>query len=133
VSDLDYSISLEGAPSADDERIIDEGLAAYGAQFAPPDDQRPVSVMLRSSDGWLAGGLLGETQWGWLYVNTLWIEESARHRGYGSKLLKLAEREAVRRGCRAAYLSTLSYEARPFYERHGYEVCGEYERTKENV
>ena len=32
--------------------------------------------------------------------------------------------EALRRGCRAAYLDTFSYQARPFYEKLGYEVFG---------
>jgi hypothetical protein len=33
-------------------------------------------------------------------------------------------REAIRRGCRGAYLDTFSYQARPFYEKLGYAVFG---------
>ena len=34
------------------------------------------------------------------------------------------EAEAIRRGCKGAYLDTFSYQARPFYEKLGYEVFG---------
>ena len=32
--------------------------------------------------------------------------------------------EAIRRGCWGAYLNTFSYQARPFYEKLGYQVFG---------
>ena len=38
--------------------------------------------------------------------------------------MQAMEAEAIRRGCRGAYLDTFSYQARPFYERLGYEVFG---------
>jgi len=125
MTDSIYSISLEAAPSAEDERLIDEGLRAYGEQFAPQESVQRFSVMLRAADGRLAGGLFGETGWGWLHVGTLWIEEAARRRGYGSALLRRAEDIAVRRGCHSSHLTTMSYEALPFYLHHGYEVFGE--------
>jgi hypothetical protein len=34
------------------------------------------------------------------------------------------EAEAIRRGCHGAFLDTFSYQARPFYEKLGYEVFG---------
>ena len=120
-----YSISLEGAPSTEDERLLDAGLEAYGAQFAPQEVEQPLTVMLRTPDGRLVGGLIAETGSGWLFVRTLWIEEAARRRGYGRELMSMAEHEALRRGCHSARLSTQSYEALPFYEHLGYQVFGE--------
>jgi GNAT superfamily N-acetyltransferase len=119
-----YSVSVEGAPSEADEGLIDAGLERYGMEFAPQDTEQPLSVMLRSENGRLVGGLIGETGRGWLYIRTLWIEETARGRGHGRQLMQLAEEEALRRGCHSARLSTQSYEARPFYEHLGYEVFG---------
>jgi len=37
-------------------------------------------------------------------------------------LLGVIEAEAVRSGCRYAHLDTYSFEARPFYEKHGYSL-----------
>jgi len=39
--------------------------------------------------------------------------------------LKLAEDEGRRRGCRAAMLYTISFQAPRFYEGHGWRVFGE--------
>jgi hypothetical protein len=36
-----------------------------------------------------------------------------------------AERHAITRGCKGAYLSTFSFQARPLYEGLGYRVFGE--------
>jgi len=39
-------------------------------------------------------------------------------------MLAQAEREALARGCRGAWLDTYSFQAREFYERQGYSVFG---------
>jgi ribosomal protein S18 acetylase RimI-like enzyme len=39
--------------------------------------------------------------------------------------MQLAEREAIVRGCRGAWLDTFEFQARRFYERIGYECFGE--------
>jgi GNAT superfamily N-acetyltransferase len=106
-----------------------EGLLAHNRRFAPPPDVAPLGVAARDASGALAGGVVGHTTWaatgeGWLYVELLWVAETHRGLGVGSRLLAAAEAEAARRGCRHAYLSTFGFQARPFYERHGYAVFG---------
>jgi ribosomal protein S18 acetylase RimI-like enzyme len=58
-------------------------------------------------------------------VNSLWVGEPYRHRGFGSQMLRTAEEEALRLGCHSAHLDTFGFQARPFYERNGYRVFGE--------
>jgi ribosomal protein S18 acetylase RimI-like enzyme len=53
------------------------------------------------------------------------VPMDVRLRGYGERLLRAAEEEARMQGCRGVCLSTFSFQARPFYERFGYEVFGE--------
>jgi GNAT superfamily N-acetyltransferase len=81
-------------------------------------------VFLRAGSGEIKGGLIGSIFAGWLGVSTLWIDEKYRHRGYGGKLLQVAETEARDAGCKYARLDTFEFQARPFYERFGYECFG---------
>lgn len=52
------------------------------------------------------------------------MPETLRGSGLGASLMRRAEEEAVRRGCRGAWLDTFSFQARGFYERLGYTVFG---------
>ena len=55
-----------------------------------------------------------------MYFSVLWVEESLRNKGNGTKLLRMMENEAVRLGCKCAHVDTYSFEAKPFYEKNGY-------------
>lgn len=50
---------------------------------------------------------------------------SRRSDGLGSRLLRAIELAGAERGCRHAHLDTFSYQARPFYERHGCQLFAE--------
>ena len=55
------SISLEDTPALDDVRFVQQGLQTYNLLYAPDDGYKPLSLFLRSTDGTIFGGLLGET------------------------------------------------------------------------
>jgi GNAT superfamily N-acetyltransferase len=120
-----YTVALDDNPSEEDLHAVLEGLRHFNRLHTPDDDYRPLTIFLRDPDGNVTGGLLGETYWGWLHVSILWLEEGVRRQGYGSRLLELAEQEAVRRGCRRAHLDTMSFQSLPFYQQLGYQVFGE--------
>ena len=61
---------------------------------------------------------------GLLLIDLFFLPDRLRGGGLGSRLLRLAEDEAKRRGCCAAVLYTISFQAPGFYERHGYRVFG---------
>jgi GNAT superfamily N-acetyltransferase len=122
-----YKISIEENPSKDDILIVREGLQHFNRLHVPDDNYQPMVLFLRDPDGTIVGGLLGETYWGWMHIGILWLRESVRRQGFGSQLLTAAEEEAARRGCRGVHLDTMSFQALPFYLRHGYQVFGELE------
>lgn len=119
-----FRLTVETDPDPADAEAVRTGLLAFNVVHAGEPRQTPLGVFVRDGAGRVTGGLLGWTQWEWLYVDKLWLPEDARGEGIGSRLLGLAEDEARARGCRGAHLSTLEYQARDFYERHGYEVFG---------
>lgn len=123
---MDDRFQIESLERPDDAAwtAIGGGIHAYNETNGGASNGRSVCFVLRAPDGTIAGGLIGETHWDWLYVNLLWLEESLRGRGYGHRLLTLAEDEGRRRGATRAYLDTFSFQAPEFYRRHGYEVFG---------
>ncbi|MFC7557102.1 GNAT family N-acetyltransferase [Pseudoroseomonas wenyumeiae] len=74
----------------------------------------------RASDG----GLWGRTSWKWLTIELLFVPERYRGCGLGSEVMRLAEEEAIRRGCIGAWVDTHTYEASTFYEKQGFERFG---------
>jgi ribosomal protein S18 acetylase RimI-like enzyme len=113
---------LDAADQADVDFIFD-GLRQYNEQFHAI-GHRSLYVFLRDESGALVGGLLGDTYWGWLSINIVWIDKRFRGQGHGERLLAAAEEEGRRRECAHAQLDTLSFQARPFYEKLGYRVYG---------
>jgi len=116
---------IETGAREEDVRAVQDGLREYNLRFAPADGYQPLTIFLRGPDGSVVGGLLGETYWGWLHVDRLWIGEAYRRGGYGRQLLQMAEAEARRRGCAYAHLDTMSFQAPDFYFKNGYTVYGE--------
>ena len=85
---------------------------------------RPLAVVLRDDSGAPVGGLVGRSCSGWLYVELFHIPEPHRRAGLGRAMLRMAEREALARGCVGVRLETYSFQAPGFYARMGYTVVG---------
>jgi GNAT superfamily N-acetyltransferase len=118
----------EAAADADRAAIL-EALAAFNADHGYPADMRPVAVLLRDGQGQTIGGLWGKTVYDWMFVEFLVVPEAMRGHDYGTLLMREAEAVAIARGCVGAWLTTFNFQAQGFYERLGYEVFGELERS----
>ncbi len=92
---------------------------------------RSMQVFIRNKEKRVVGGVIGQIFGGWLYISLLWVKESLRNRGNGSRLLKTIETEAVKFGCKYAHLDTYSFEARAFYEKHKYTLFATLENYPE--
>jgi GNAT superfamily N-acetyltransferase len=117
----EYQPTLEENPASEDLDVVSEGLEAYNVAQTGVDDARRLAIFVRDAAGRIVGGLFGMTSWGWMFVDYLWLEEALRGRGYGRRLMAMAEAEAVARGCRQALLNTMSFQAPDFYLELGYE------------
>ena len=84
-----------------------------------------MSIVATVLAGAIQGGLVGATYLGWLVVQAVSLDDSLRGQGLGRQIMKMAEDEAVRRGCPRVFLETLSFQALPFYEKLGYVVHSE--------
>ena len=118
----DVQIDDDVAPT--DEACVVRGLLAFNEARLGPSGEQPVKFVVRDSEGVVLGGILGHTRWHWLYIAKLWVDERARGRGLGTRLMRAAEDLARSRGCTDVSLDTFDYQARPFYEKLGYELFG---------
>lgn len=105
--------------------VIGGGISEYNKQQAGDDKGQNLCFVLRTPENEVVGGVIGATYWDWFYLDLMWIREDLRGRGYGHRLLTLAEDEARKRGAKKAHLDTFSFQAPEFYKKHGYEVFGE--------
>ncbi len=118
-------VILTDAPDAAATAAIDDGLADFNAAQAGYRDWRPLAVLVQDpEDGRTIGGLLGRTSLGLFFLDLLYLPDELRSRRLGSTLMRIAEEEAVQRGCGAAFVLTISFQAPGFYRRHGYEEFG---------
>jgi GNAT superfamily N-acetyltransferase len=117
-------VKIDDNVSADEEAAVIAGLRAFNEVRLGPVNLLPVKFVVRDDTGRVVGGLLGHTKWKWMYVEKLWLAESARGQDWGTKLMAAAESVAKARGCTDVYLDTFEYQARPFYEKLGYGLFG---------
>jgi N-acetylglutamate synthase-like GNAT family acetyltransferase len=98
------------------------------------DDQREhrIALLEHGRFGRVLGGTFARVTAGWMYMEWLWVKDSARQRGIGSRLMQRTEAEAIRLGAHSAYLWTMSFQAPDFYLRHGYEQFTTLDNTGAN-
>ncbi len=117
---MGFNLRLSDVADEEVRRAIVAPLVQFNESQAGPSGNRPLVVELHDADGAVVGGLWGATAYGWLFTQLLVVPEQSRGQGVGRQLLSLAEAEAVKRGCHAAWLDTFEFQARAFYERIGY-------------
>ncbi len=122
---MKVQVQVQDQSGTVEARLIQEQLKIYNHEKVAPDQHRELIVSVRDEDNTLAGGLVGSTNWGWLYIRLLWVSDHFRGQGIGSQLIKSAEVEALRRGCKNSWIDTFNPKASELYKSLGYQVFGE--------
>ncbi|MGI2856322.1 GNAT family N-acetyltransferase [Shewanella algae] len=102
--------------------LIDK-LRTYNHSYIN-ESSKPLAAIARDSEGQLIGGVSGRSIYRQLLIEVVWVAKEHRGSGLGSRLMALCEQEAIKRGCLAAQLDTLSFQAPAFYAKQGFEVVG---------
>jgi GNAT superfamily N-acetyltransferase len=114
---------IESSPDPRAVRLLQSRINDYNFDVTGIRDGRELAIFVRDGEE-ITAGIAGWTWGGCLYIESLWVEESLRGGGIGSRLLGAAETEAAARGCFQALLETHSFQAPDFYARRGYEPIG---------
>ncbi|MFN7994220.1 MAG: GNAT family N-acetyltransferase [Bryobacteraceae bacterium] len=120
----DFTIELTES-TGDDVESLREALYAHNARTVGNSEFRALNVLLRDGGGRVVGGVLGSTYWKGLSIDYVWVAPQHRGRKHSHRLIRIAEEEAVRRGCECAFLDTFSFQEKVgLYQSMGYEVYG---------
>ena len=110
--------------SHDLAKFVEDNVVSHTIARTGLSEWFPVGFFLRSDRGEWVGGCIGFIWGGWMQVRWLWVTESLRGHGQGTRLMDAAEAYAVERGAQGATLETHDYQAPDFYRKRGYEVFG---------
>mgnify|MGYP000076510328 CR=1 FL=1 len=122
---MNYRLSIEPDALPQDLQLIRDSINEFNMTVTGDRNYSPLVIFLRDESDIIVGGILGDVWGGWLHITYLWVSEVLRQHGYGRQLVEAAETQARTKGCRGVFLETFSFQARPFYEKLGYKVCGE--------
>ena len=116
-----YDIKTTTEPIPEYEEIQKEKDNQYNKE----NDQRVVleefSFAAFSGDDY-AGGIALQFYKHMMYVDLLAVNKEFRGNDIGTKLMNLAKEEAIKRNLSLIELGTVEFQARPFYEKLGYQV-----------
>ena len=89
----DFVLTVTDQPTDDAETVIEGGLDRYNEIQAGRSDARPLAVLINDPvTNAVVGGLLGRTTLGLFFVDLIFVPDTLRGRGVGSRVLEAAER-----------------------------------------
>ncbi len=102
-----------------DERLSGE-LDIVNAAAVPGAAAVELTVQSLDDGGELLGGISG---WTWQQaagIGLTWVRADQRGTGVGSQLISRFEQAAAERGARRVFVTSFTFQAPGFYEKHGY-------------
>ena len=117
-----YEILYQEHASVEEEEVLFEGVVQAAAIAKGMSRIRPFAFLVKNRSKAILAGAKGVSLYGCLYVDLLWVAPELRRLGLGSQLMHACERLAQERGCTFVTLTTMDWEALPFYQKLGYEI-----------
>ena len=116
-------IEVLDSPPESLAEFLNKKIAEFNWQNWEVSERLPLAVQVKDDDGKVIAGAAARTFGDWLMLDTLWVSEQLRGQDVGSRILNKLESAAKSRGCIKCILDTLNFQAKPFYEKHGYRVA----------
>ncbi|CCB87041.1 MULTISPECIES: GNAT family N-acetyltransferase [Parachlamydia] len=119
---MPFTLQINEEVSEKEASTLLQGInkGAYAAKHMAP--IRSFGIFIKDEKENIKGGLHGVTYYGCLYVDMLWIDKPLRNQGWGTRLMTESEKVAKERNCTFLTVTTMDWEAFPFYQKLGYHV-----------
>ena len=106
-----------------EELVLDYYLSLIPVKEGFKKEEETVCKKVVDKDGNIIAGCTGYIYyWGAMYIDDMWVDEKYRRKGLGSQTLQAVEKVAEEKGCHLIWLGTWDFQARPYYEKHGYQL-----------
>ncbi len=120
-------MSFDMVPCSEEEaEYIEEQADRVFDTIAPPEEgaeEKEFVYKVTGEKGSLLGGcILAVDDRKTASIFDLWVEKAYRRQGIASALIQEAEKKARELGCYLAMVGTFDFQAKSFYENHGYMV-----------
>lgn len=121
-----YQLQMTNVIDNETKKIIGDGLDDFNIEASGIQDRQELAIVVKYPEtGKVLGGMLGRSSLGLLFIELFYLPENLRGCGLGSEILRQFEQEGIRRGCSAAVLYTLNFQAPDFYAKYGWQRFGE--------
>lgn len=65
------TITIEDNPDPEEIHTVISQLVEYNNSQVEKDVHQPLAILIRDTNSTIVAGLLGKTQWGWLFISHL--------------------------------------------------------------
>ncbi|MGS0826603.1 GNAT family N-acetyltransferase [Shewanella sp. 0m-8] len=125
---MKFNIVRRDKLSDEEQQALWDGIESFTQPIVGDTGRHELCFLIHGEEGELVGGVQGNyDNFGWLWIDSLWVSKSVRGQGFGIQLLNEIESAAVDNGCNNSHLTSFSYQAADFYIKQGYEIFGKLE------
>ena len=107
------------------DKLLEFNLSKMPCSWEQEEDFYWIAKKITDDNGEIIGGYVGYANgWREAFLDNLWVDEKYRKQSIGSSLIEDFEKEVSEKGCTIIHFDTFDWQAKGFYEKHGYQVFG---------
>lgn len=106
------------------KNIIKQGVLAFNQPYFGMQEAKPFTIYIIDGNKSILGGLYGWHFDKYIRVDMTWVDENYREKGFGKKIFQKLDEYAHLKRCKYIQLDTFDFQAKPFYEKMGFECMG---------
>lgn len=126
INTMHLQLSFEKDPHPEDMQVLNNGIMAYAKKKKGFNDAWEFfTFFVRDPNNTILGGCNGCALYGLIYIDSLWVSDSIRNQGWGTRLVNAALEYGKEKGCTFATVNTMDWEALAFYKKLGFKLESE--------
>lgn len=104
------------------EQRMHDGFVSYERSHGIDVNYKPFAITISDENDVVCGIINAYTAFSEIYIDDIWVDEYARGKGYGRKLIQALENHFQGKGFNNINLVTSAFQAPEFYKKCGYSI-----------